>query len=67
MKTDNSKKLKIKELISVLTIVIGILLMLMKIYEDSEPGAIPLLLILLGAGGYLITRGHIRKQHLSSQ
>jgi lipoprotein signal peptidase len=67
MKTDNSKKLKIKELISVLTIVIGILSMLMKIYEDSEPGAIPLLLILLGAGGYLITRGQIRKQHLSSQ
>jgi lipoprotein signal peptidase len=64
MKKNDSKNLKIQEFISVLTIVIGILLMMIKMYEDSEPGAIPLLLILLGAGGYLITRVQIRKRHL---
>jgi len=27
-----------------------------KIYADSEPGAIPVLLVVLGTGWYLLTR-----------
>jgi lipoprotein signal peptidase len=64
MEKNDSKKIKTQKFISVLTIVIGILLMMMKMYEDSEPGAIPLMLILLGVVGYLITRVQIRKRHL---
>lgn len=49
MKPDNSKKLRMQTLLSILTMVVGILLLAMKIYVDSEPGAIPLLLIVVGA------------------
>lgn len=35
---------------------LGIMLMIMKISADSEPGAIPLLMILVGSGGYLLAR-----------
>jgi hypothetical protein len=31
-----------------------------KIYADSEPGAIPLMLIVLGSAWYLITRVRAR-------
>jgi hypothetical protein len=68
MSTDNtiqdaSKKLKVHTLLSVLTIVTGVVLMIFKIYADSEPGAIPLLLIVLGIGWYLVTRARIRSHH----
>lgn len=65
MKTDNSKKLKMQTLLSVLTIVVGFVLMVLKMYADSEPGAIPLLLIVVGAGWYFITQSQIRSQHTS--
>ena len=38
------------QLLSALTVVIGFVLMIGKIYADSEPGAIPLLLVALGTG-----------------
>ena len=44
------KKLQMHKLISVLTIVVGFVLMMVKIYADSEPGAIPMLLVVLGMG-----------------
>jgi c-di-AMP phosphodiesterase-like protein len=62
MKTDISNKLKMHKIISLIIIVIGILLMMMKIFEDSEPGAIPLMLIIVGTGWYLKTRARIRSQ-----
>lgn len=43
-------------LLSVLTAVVGAVLVTYMIYVEGEPGAIPLLLLLLGTGGYLITR-----------
>jgi hypothetical protein len=46
--------------VSILVIAVGVVLMVGKIYADSEPGAIPLLLIVLGAGGYLIARARGR-------
>jgi c-di-AMP phosphodiesterase-like protein len=64
MKTDDSNKLKMHRIISLIIIIIGILLMMMKIFEDSEPGAIPLLLIIVGAGWYLKTRARIRSQQI---
>ena len=42
--------------ISIIVTVVGLALMIFKIYEDSEPGLIPLLLVLGGVAWYLITR-----------
>lgn len=50
----------LQTLLSTLTIVIGCVLMVGKIYADSEPGAIPLLLIVLGIGWLLVTRVRMR-------
>jgi hypothetical protein len=47
---------KMPSLLSAIIFVIGILLMAGKICVDSEPGAIPLLLAIIGAGGYVIPR-----------
>lgn len=43
-----------QNLISGLIIAVGLVLLVGKVYVDSEPGAIPLLLIALGIGGYSI-------------
>ncbi len=53
---------KMQSLLSAIIFVIGIMLMVGKIYVDSEPGAIPLLLVAIGAGGYVITRYRNRSQ-----
>ncbi|WP_234572394.1 hypothetical protein [Rhodohalobacter sp. 614A] len=62
MKTNNSTKLRIQILLSILIIVLGIALMLIKIVTDSEPGAIPLLLIVLGTAWYFVTRNQMRTE-----
>jgi len=63
MKTDNTKKLKMHSLLSVLTLVMGVALLIFMIVVEDEPGAIPLLLIVAGTGWYFITRNRIRSQH----
>lgn len=55
-----SNKLKVHGLLSMLVIVIGFVLMILKIDADSEPGAIPLLLIVLGVAWHVITRVRVR-------
>ena len=50
------KQLKLTKLFSVLAMVIGTALLIYMISVEREPGAIPLLLIVLGAGCYGITR-----------
>lgn len=62
MKTNNPKKLRIQILLSILIVVIGIVLMTIKIVADSEPGAIPLLLIVFGIAWYFVTRNQMRTQ-----
>lgn len=62
MKTGYNNKLKKQTLLSSLLCAIGIVLVAVKIYADSEPGAIPLLLIVLGTGWLIITRLLIRSQ-----
>lgn len=57
------EKYKVQKILSMLTIVIGLVLMMGKIYADSEPGAIPLLLVVLGAGWYFITRVRVQSHH----
>jgi hypothetical protein len=56
------KKLRLHTLISILIVAFGVVLMTAKMYADSEPGAIPILLVLSGIGWYFIARGGIRSQ-----
>lgn len=37
-------------------IVTGFILLIMMIYTEDEPGAIPLLLLVIGTGWYFLTR-----------
>ncbi len=60
VKMNTLEKLKVHKILSALTIAIGFVLMLGKIYADSEPGAIPMLLVVLGMGWYFITRVRTR-------
>lgn len=55
------EQLKLYKLISAVTIAIGIVLLIYMISVESEPGAIPLLLVTLGAGCYGITRFRISR------
>jgi len=54
---------KIHARISAIVIAIGVVLMIAKIYTDSEPGGIPILLVLLGLGWYFVARLRIRSHH----
>ncbi len=56
-------KLKVHKMLSVLIIVVGFVLMIGKIYADSEAGGIPILLVVLGTGWYFITRVRTRSHH----
>ena len=57
------KKRKVNTILSVLITAIGFVLMVWKIYADSEPGAIPILLVVLGMGWYFITRIQSQSHH----
>src|SRR5918998_5190658 len=61
-KMDTPEKLKVHKALSALTVAVGFVLMLGKIYADSEPGAIPMLLVLLGTGWYLAARVRTRSR-----
>jgi hypothetical protein len=62
MKSDNAPQpLKLHTWLSVLTLVIGVALMARQMYADDEPGAIPLLLVVVGIGWLLVTRARIRR------
>ena len=63
MKTKNKMNQKMHSLLSVLTTVVGVLLLIYMVLVEDEPGAIPLLLIVVGIGWYFITRSKIDSQH----
>jgi hypothetical protein len=56
------EKLKVHKTLSALTVAVGFVLMSGKIYADSEPGAIPMLLVVLGTGWYLAARVRTRSR-----
>ena len=60
------EKLRVHKVLSVLTLGIGLVLMIGMMYWESEPGAIPLLLVLLGTGWYFITRARVRSHRKRS-
>ena len=57
------EKLRVHTLLSVLTIVLGAVLLIYMVTVESELGAIPLLLIVVGTGWYFFTRSRARSQH----
>ena len=54
------KKLKVHTMLSGLIMGIGVLLMIYMITVEDEPGGVPLLLIVLGMGWYVVTRVRMR-------
>ena len=52
-----------QKLFFLLIAIVGLLLMAFMIYTESEPGALPLALVLFGAGGYMVAwvRGRKRR------
>jgi hypothetical protein len=62
MKPDEpARPLKLHVRLSALLLVLGVLLMARQMYADDEPGAIPLLLVVVAMGWFLITRLRIRR------
>jgi hypothetical protein len=58
--SSQSEKRNVLTILSALTFALGLILMIYKIYADSEPGLIPLLLVIFGIGSYLVTRIRMR-------
>lgn len=56
VKTTTQKKLTWQTVLSLTILLLGILLCVMNIVVESEPGAIPLLLIMAGSGWYFFSR-----------
>lgn len=54
--------LRVHRLIAASVLAIGLVLMAMMIVTESEPGLIPLVLVVLGAGWLLVTRARIRSR-----
>lgn len=55
MKTESDKKLNMHKFLSIILTFIGIVLLTYMVIVESEPGALPLLLIVVGAGWFFIT------------
>jgi len=53
------ERLRVHSRLSIAVLLIGLVLVIWMITTEDEPGAIPLLLIVIGAGGYLFTRARL--------
>jgi len=59
---DTDKEPGMHKPLSLLTVAGGFILMVRQIYAESEPGAIPLLLIVLGSAWYLAARWRLGRR-----
>lgn len=57
---DPNAALRVQTGLSVVLIVLGFALMVMMIVVENEPGALPLLMLLVGIGWYVVTRLRLR-------
>lgn len=55
-----TEKLRVHRILSLLTLAVGLVLMGYMVIYESEPGLLPLLLIVGGAGWFVATRRHGR-------
>ncbi|HYE56890.1 MAG TPA: hypothetical protein VD948_00215 [Rhodothermales bacterium] len=58
-----SEKLKVHTMLSAILTVAGLALMTFMIVVEDEPGALPLLSIVIGTAWYFLTRARIRSLH----
>jgi membrane-bound ClpP family serine protease len=61
MNTEKSSRLLVQKMLASILLVLAILLLAFTIYTESEPGALPLLLLLIGSSWYLITRYRLHR------
>lgn len=61
MKKEINQHLKLNRLFSIVTILLGVLLMIYMIKVEDEPGALPLLLIVIGIIWFIFNQIKIRK------
>src|SRR4028119_759379 len=57
---ERPRKRKVRKVLSALIVAVGFVLVAGKIYADSEPRAIPMLLVVLGTGWHLVARARAR-------
>ena len=57
---DTPEKPKVRKVLSALIVAVRFVLVAGKIYADSEPRAIPMLLVVLGTGWHLVARARAR-------
>jgi zinc transporter ZupT len=60
---DSGRKTKVHTALAMVTIVLGAILLAYMVTVESEPGALPLLLLVVGGVWLLVTRARIRSQH----
>jgi len=63
MNTDNKLPSTMHTIFPIILLVIGLFLLVFKIYADSEPGALPLFLLLVGTVWLIVTRFKRKIQH----
>lgn len=54
------KKFKVQNRLALLMTVVGVTLAIFMIVIEDEPGALPLLMIIIGASWYIIIRSKLR-------
>jgi len=60
MTSNNSKKLKIHRILSILILALGFMVLIYGIIVEDEPTLVALLLIISGTVWYIITRSKIK-------
>jgi zinc transporter ZupT len=60
---DAGRRAKVHTALATVTIVLGAILLAYMVTVESEPGALPLLLLVVGGVWLFVTRARIRSQH----
>jgi predicted MFS family arabinose efflux permease len=60
MNAEKSSRLRMQKLLASILLLFAVMLLAFKIYADNEPGALPLLLLLIGTIWYFITYYRLR-------
>lgn len=63
MKKKISKKLKMNRILSIIVLIFGLVLLTYMIVIESEPGALPLFMLITGAIWFAINQMNIKKYH----
>lgn len=60
---DAGRKAKVHTVLATITFVLGAILLTYMVTVEDEPGALPLLLLVVGGVWLFVTRSRIRSQH----